>query len=192
MNRLRGMPWASRIPRRGFATARLAYRTEFRGLPISIETDAGEAREWTNPDDGSEGSTIMQFPYGYIRLTEGLDSDAVDVFLGPHEDADTVYVVTQLKAPDFREVDEQKCLLGFRSEFDARRAYQLHYTDPRFFGGIAALPLHEFKAKVLATLAHPGLIKGLQVWLESGCSRRTSASGTLSLSRLYPGGLRAI
>lgn len=136
---------------------RLAYRTTFRGLPISIEQAPGEARPWRDPD-GDTGQTIMSLPYGYIRGTLGIDGDQLDVFVGPDESAPWVFVVTQMKPPDFREVDEEKCFLGFRDEADVRETYLRHYDDPRFLGKITPVPFQEFWRRAQATRQAPGPI----------------------------------
>lgn len=127
---------------------KLHYRTAFAGLPISIENRKGSIRRWYDPHAKRAGETKVQFPYGYIRLTEGTDGDHVDVYLGPDEQAPHVYVVHQLKAPDFKKLDEDKCMLGFASEADARKAYLAHYDDPRFLGSITTLTIEAFKKKL--------------------------------------------
>jgi hypothetical protein len=111
------------------------------GLIISIENEAGSIRK------GKGWQTKMLFPYGYINSTEGSDGDQVDVYVGPDEDSDTVYVVHQRKYGDWERYDEDKCLLNFSSEADARAAYLKHYDDPRFLGPITAMPVAEFVEK---------------------------------------------
>lgn len=129
---------------------KLHYRTTFQGFDISIENRKGSIRRWYDPQTDTEGETKMLYPYGYIRLTEGTDGDHVDCFIGPHEDATHVYVVHQLKAPHFRSFDEDKCMMGFRSAEEAKRAYLAHYDRPDFFGSMTRLPVAEFRRKVYA------------------------------------------
>jgi len=131
------------------AARKLEGRLTFRGLEISIETDKGSKREWHDPHSGESGSTLMKFPYGYIRKTLGTDGDHVDVYVGPNEAADNVYIVNQMKKPDFKTFDEQKCMLGFDNAIAAKKAYLDHYNDDRFFGSMATLSFEEFKTKVL-------------------------------------------
>jgi hypothetical protein len=57
--------------------------------------------------------------------------------------------------------DEDKAMLGFASEDEARAAYLQHYDDPRFLGPITAMPVDEFVAKVRATKGNPAMIKTL-------------------------------
>ncbi len=138
----------------------LHYRTDFQGLDISIENRKGSTRRGVTPD-GTPWATTMAHAYGYIRMTEGTDGDHVDCFVGPNMEARNAYVITVMAAPEFTEVDEQKCMLGFDSEEDAKRALIENYSDPRFFGSILSMPMDEFKRKVLRTKSSPGLIKGM-------------------------------
>jgi hypothetical protein len=140
------------------AQNKLSRRLKFRGLDVSIETDEGELRHWTDASTGEAGKTKMSVPYGYIRRTEGTDGDHVDVFVGPHEDAENVYVIHQRKAPDFKTFDEDKCMLGFHTADEAKAAYKNHYNDDRFFGSMSVLPFEKFKAKALGTFENPGKI----------------------------------
>ncbi|MBT8428391.1 MAG: hypothetical protein KJN79_00620 [Gammaproteobacteria bacterium] len=123
---------------------KLAYRTTFRGLPISIENRKGSKRHWYDPHTKTHGETLMRLPYGYIRLTEAADGDHVDCFLGPHEEATHVYVVHQRKAPHFDEPDEDKVMLGQLSAARAKRAYLQHFDNPKFFGSMTAIPIERF------------------------------------------------
>jgi hypothetical protein len=50
--------------------------------------------------------------------------------------------------------DEQKVMIGFNSAKDAKEAYLKHYNDPRFFGSMKAMPMAEFKEKVLMKENH--------------------------------------
>lgn len=134
---------------------KLSRRMEFRGLKISVETDKGESRHWTDPNNGEKGSTKMKYPYGYIRMTKGVDGDHVDVYVGPNEDAKNVYVVHQQKAPNFDRYDEDKCMLGLDSADEAKKAYLAHFNDDRFFGSMTVMPFEQFKKKVLGTFKRP-------------------------------------
>lgn len=138
---------------------KIDYKTTFQGLPITIENRKGSIRHWENPDDGTSGNTKFEYPYGYIRNTEGTDGDHVDVFLGPNPDATHAYIVHQTKAPDFIAHDEDKCMLGWDSAEAAAGAYLRHYNNPRFFGSLTAMPMAEFIQKVRWTKEKPGIIK---------------------------------
>lgn len=133
------------------AAHKLDGRTTFRGLEISIETNKGNFRYWYDPHEKREGKTKMLYPYGYIRRTKGLDGDHVDVFVGPNEQAENVYVILTKKAPKFEKDDEEKCMLGFDSLEAAKKAFSAHYDDPRFISDITAVPFAAFAARVKET-----------------------------------------
>lgn len=126
---------------------------KFQGFDISIENPKGSLREGVNKT-GKPWQRKMYFDYGYIRRTEGVDGDHVDVYVGPDEDAKYVYIVHQKKA-DTGEYDEDKCMLGFRSEAEAKQAYLMHYNKPGFFGAISAVPLEMFREKVFDKKGEP-------------------------------------
>lgn len=133
------------------------------GLSIRIENEAGSVRCGTKPD-GTPWETRMLYPYGYISGTEGVDGDEVDVFLGPNLDSQAVYVVHQRKVGDWSKYDEDKVMVGFDSEEDARLAFLRNYDDERFLGPITAMPVVAFVTKVRATQKRPAMIKGLFLW----------------------------
>lgn len=110
------------------------------GLQIVIENKRGSIRRWR------DGQTLMLYDYGFINGWLGKDGDELDVYLGPSLQSEAVYIVRQMKAPAFKEYDEDKVMLGFTSETQARVAYLAQYDDPRFFGGIRIMPIQEFKA----------------------------------------------
>jgi hypothetical protein len=138
-------------------------RATWHGLDVSIETPAGKERVGHSAE-GLEWRVRMSHDYGYIRRTEGVDGDHVDVFLGPDPKSETVYVVTTLKSPGFKEPDEQKCMLDFPSEGDASKAFFDSYTDPRHFGSMEAVPVGQFIDKVLATKKKPEMIAKDGAW----------------------------
>jgi hypothetical protein len=125
---------------------KLHGKRRWRGLDISIENAAGTERTWHNPDTGESGGSYLPNAYGYIRGTIGADGDHVDVICGPHMDsAVNVYLVRQRKAPDFQAYDEDKVLLGFGSDEEARSAYFRQYDDPRYIGDtIYVMPADQF------------------------------------------------
>lgn len=119
----------------------------FAGFDIVIESPKGSYRYWTDTD-GTEGKTKMRIDYGYIVSSLGNDGDSLDVYKGPNEAAEWVYIVHQNKKPDFTEFDEDKILIGFDSANHARDAYIAQYDDERFFGGMTQMKLEEFRDKV--------------------------------------------
>lgn len=135
-------------------------RVHWQGLTIAIENPAGSVRRGRNRH-GVSWEIRMRFDYGEIVGSMGVDGDPVDVYLGPNLDAPMVYVVHQRRVNDWAEYDEDKCMVGFDSEEDAKQAFLSNYTDPRFLGPITAMPVAEFVAKVRATADKPAMIKAL-------------------------------
>lgn len=138
----------------------LQGKTDFQGLPISVENRRGSIRQWYDPHEKREGMTRMQHPYGYIRGTLGVDGDHLDVFVGPHREARTAYVIHARKGPDFKVYDEDKCMLGFRSAREALAVFRKHYDNPGFFGGMDAIPMERFKELVGTTRENPRKLTG--------------------------------
>ena len=134
------------------APHRLHYRTKFRDLDISIENRAGTYRHWYDKAADRAGKTLQKYPYGYIRMTKGMDGDHVDCYLGPNTKALNVYVITTNKPPEFKVADEQKCMLGFDSAKEARQAFLDHFDNPKFLRELRTIPYEEFRDKVLLTL----------------------------------------
>lgn len=101
----------------------------FHGLDITIENLKGRDRTGVGKD-GKQWKVRMpsDSDYGYIKRTEGADGDHIDVYLGPNEKSDQVFVVDQKDAETGR-FDEHKCLLGFNSEAEARKTYRAGFSD---------------------------------------------------------------
>ncbi len=99
----------------------------FQGLDITLENLKGKARSGIGRD-GKKWSVKMPADYGYIKRTEGADGDHVDVYLGPNDKSDQVFVVDQ-KDAETGKFDEHKCLLGFSSEKEARATYRAGFSD---------------------------------------------------------------
>lgn len=135
-------------------------RVKWRGLTIAIENPAGSVRRGRNRH-GITWEQRMLYDYGEILGTMGVDGDPVDVFLGPNLEAPMVYVVHQRRVNDWENFDEDKCMVGFDSEDEARSAFLSCYSDPRFLGPITAMPVDEFITKVRATKDKPAMIKSI-------------------------------
>ena len=73
---------------------------------------------------------------------------------------DCLIQVTCRTRTDFKEFDEDKCMLGFSSGKAAKEAYMDQYDKPGFFGGMTAMSVEDFKEKVLDTKNRPQMIKG--------------------------------
>lgn len=94
---------------------------------ITIENPAGSVRKGVDAD-GKEWSNTMANTYGYIKGTEGVDGDHIDVFL--HSDMDQwngrkVFVVDQTNTDG--SFDEHKVMLGFNDKDEAMTAYLANY-----------------------------------------------------------------
>lgn len=135
-------------------------RQDWHGLTVAIEHPEGTVREGVD-ETGKPWRTVFRYAYGEILGTLGMDGDPVDVFIGSYPDAPEVYVVQQMKRKQWDVADEQKCMINFASIDEAKAAYLGHYDDPRFFGGITAMPVAEFIAKVRATRDAPAMIKAV-------------------------------
>lgn len=113
------------------------------GFDVTIEQPAGSVRSGKDAN-GKEWSVTMNNTYGYIRGTEGVDGDHIDVFLGPDMNSDMVYVVDQVNTDG--SFDEHKVMMGFPSLEDARSAYLSNYEEGwQGLGNITGVTLDEFK-----------------------------------------------
>lgn len=95
---------------------------------ITVENPKGSVRRGTHAN-GNPWQTTMHNTYGYIRGTEGVDGDHIDVFLTDDIDGwngRRVYVVDQYNEDGT--FDEHKVMLGFNDEADARDAYFSNYS----------------------------------------------------------------
>lgn len=119
---------------------------DFAGLEVHVENPAGTERVGVGKD-GKEWRTKMKYDYGFICSVKGTDGDALDVYLGPDQEAANVYIVHQVD-PDSGEYDEDKCMLGMDNPARAKEEYLEHYDSPDFFGSMSVIPFEEFKKLV--------------------------------------------
>lgn len=122
------------------------YKMEHRrvdGYNVSIENPKGSVRRGTGAD-GKPWETLMHNDYGYIRGTEGVDGDHIDVFLSDTPEEGDVFVVDQVNKDG--SFDEHKVMYGFPSVEDAREAYLSNY-EPGWtgLGAITHVSKDEFK-----------------------------------------------
>jgi hypothetical protein len=120
---------------------KLDGRMTFQGMPISIENAKGSTRSGIDKD-GHPWSITMLRPYGYIKGTEGVDGDAVDVYIGDNLLSQLVFIV-HTKNPD-GSYDEDKCMIGFNSVEEARQCIEVHY-DRDIILNIDTLNIEQFK-----------------------------------------------
>ena len=96
---------------------------------ISIENPKGSVRRGVDTN-GKAWEHTMQNSYGYIRGTEGVDGDHIDVFLSDKIDGwngSRAFVIDQYNEDGT--FDEHKVMLGFNEQEDAWNAYLVNYED---------------------------------------------------------------
>ena len=113
---------------------------------VTIEQPKGSVRSGVDAD-GKKWETEMQNTYGYIRGTEGVDGDHIDVFLSDDIDGwdgHNVFVVDQRNADV--SFDEHKVMLGFNNINDAEAAYMSNYEEGwQGLGAITGVSIEEFE-----------------------------------------------
>ena len=113
---------------------------------VTIEQPKGSVRSGVDAD-GKKWETEMKNTYGYIRGTEGVDGDHIDVFLSDDIDGwdgHKVFVVDQRNADG--SFDEHKVMLGFNDINDAEAAYMSNYEEGwQGLGAITGVSIEEFE-----------------------------------------------
>lgn len=95
------------------------------GYDITIENPKGSERSGVDTN-GQPWSVTMNNSYGYIRGTEGVDGDHIDVFLSDNPADGKVYVIDQMNEDG--SFDEHKVMYGFNSALAAKSAYMKNYS----------------------------------------------------------------
>ena len=114
------------------------------GYDITIENPKGSERSGVD-GNGKRWSQIMNNTYGYIRGTEGVDGDHIDVFLSDNPTEGDVFVIDQVN-PSTGEFDEHKVMYGFPNAESAREAYLSNYNEGwKGLGTITHVSKEEFK-----------------------------------------------
>ena len=122
-------------------------KVRLHGMDVSIENPRGSERKGVDPS-GKPWSVKMRHHYGYVRGSEAIDGDHVDVFLteGAEDASRPVFVVDQVD-PGTGKYDEPKAIIGAKTEAEARKAYLDGYSKGwKGLGAITEMPLEEFKA----------------------------------------------
>lgn len=113
---------------------------------VTIEQPRGSVRSGVDKG-GKKWEIEMQNTYGYIRGTEGVDGDHIDVFLSDDIDGwdgHKVFVVDQRNADG--SFDEHKVMLGFNDINDAEAAYMSNYEEGwQGLGAITGVSIEEFE-----------------------------------------------
>ena len=107
-----------------------------KGILITIENAVGSIRN---------GFRMMDH-YGYIKRTEGVDGDQVDVFVNPAIQTDynnQVYIIDQLD--ERGQFDEHKVMLGYASQLAAVKAYKSNYEPGWTVGPVTTMSMPNFK-----------------------------------------------
>lgn len=111
-------------------------------MDVTIENPKGSTRSGKDAN-GKEWSVKMNYTYGYIRGTEGVDGDHIDVYLNDNPGG-KVFVVDQIdqKTGAF---DEHKVMYGFNSLDEARDAYLSQYEKGWKVGNVTEVSKEQFK-----------------------------------------------
>lgn len=113
---------------------------------VTIEQPKGSVRSGVDKG-GKKWEVEMQNTYGYIRGTEGVDGDHIDVFLSDDIDGwngRQVYVIDQRNEDGT--FDEHKVMLGFNDINDAEAAYLSNYEEGwQGLGAITGVAIEDFE-----------------------------------------------
>lgn len=113
------------------------------GYDVTIENPKGSVRRGTDAS-GKQWEQEMHNTYGYIRGTEGVDGDHIDVFFSEDPSQGDVFVVDQVNKDG--SFDEHKVMYGFPDIESARKAYLSNYEDGwQGLGAITPVSKEEFK-----------------------------------------------
>lgn len=113
------------------------------GFNVTIEQPKGSVRRGKDAN-GKEWKTEMHNTYGYIRGTESVDGDHIDIFLSDNPTEGNVFVVDQVNKDG--SFDEHKVMYGFSDMESARKAYLSNYEEGwQGLGNITEVSKEEFK-----------------------------------------------
>ena len=113
------------------------------GFNVTIEQPKGSVRRGKDAN-GKEWETEMHNTYGYIRGTESVDGDHIDIFLSDNPIEGNVFVVDQVNKDG--SFDEHKVMYGFSDMESARKAYLSNYEEGwQGLGNITEVSKEEFK-----------------------------------------------
>ena len=113
------------------------------GFNVTIEQPKGSVRRGKDAN-GKEWETEMHNTYGYIRGTESVDGDHIDIFLSDNPTEGNVFVVDQVNKDG--SFDEHKVMYGFSDMERARKAYLSNYEEGwQGLGNITEVSKDEFK-----------------------------------------------
>ena len=114
------------------------------GLDITIEQPKGSIRRGTDANE-KQWESEMHNTYGYIRGTESVDGDHIDIFLSDNPTEGKVFVVDQINKDG--SFDEHKVMYGFPDMESAKQAYLSNYEEGwQGLGNITEVSKEDFKA----------------------------------------------
>ena len=113
------------------------------GLDVTIEQPKGSIRRGTDAN-GNKWESEMHNTYGYIKGTESVDGDHIDIFLSDNPAEGNVYVVDQVNKDG--SFDEHKVMYGFTDMESAEKAYLSNYEKGwQGLGSITGVSKEDFK-----------------------------------------------
>lgn len=113
------------------------------GMDITIEQPKGSVRRGRDAD-GKEWESKMHNTYGYIRGTESIDGDHIDIFLSDNPNEGSVFVVDQVNNDG--SFDEHKVMYGFADMESAKQAYLSNYEEGwQGLGNITEVSKEDFR-----------------------------------------------
>ena len=113
------------------------------GLDFTIEQPKGSIRRGKDAN-GKKWESQMHNTYGYIRGTEGVDGDHIDIFLSDNPAEGNVFVIDQVNNDG--SFDEHKVMYGFPDWESAKQAYLSNYEDGwQGLGNITEVSKEDFK-----------------------------------------------
>ena len=113
------------------------------GLDVTIEQPKGSIRRGTDAN-GNKWESEMHNTYGYIKGTESVDGDHIDIFLSDNPAEGNVYVVDQVNKDG--SFDEHKVMYGFADMESAEKAYLSNYEKGwQGLGSITGVSKEDFK-----------------------------------------------
>lgn len=117
------------------------HHMKLHGFDVAIENPQGSTRKGVSPD-GTEWECELPAHYGYVKRTTGADGDHVDIYVGPQEESELVFVVDQ-KDADTGEFDEHKCIFGALGLTQAKELYLGGFSDGKGESRLGAItPMH--------------------------------------------------
>ncbi len=114
-------------------------------LKITVENPAGSYREGFD-GSGKAWRNYLKYDYGFVASGAlGADGDKVDIFLGPKAYySPVVHIVDQINSDG--SFDEHKCMLGWDTQAEARKAYLSAYDKGwKGCGDITTVSMKAFK-----------------------------------------------